>query len=120
MIESALTVLPEPDSPTSATVSPLPMVKETRFTACVTFSPLPKSTDRLRTFTRVSEEVTKPPSSECLAGIECVAHRLADEDQQRQCDGHGEEAGEAEPRRFEVLLALQEQLTERRGAGGEA
>ena len=32
-MESAVTVLPEPDSPTSATVSALPMSKETFFTA---------------------------------------------------------------------------------------
>ena len=38
-MESAVTVLPEPDSPTSATVSALPMSKETFFTAWTTLPP---------------------------------------------------------------------------------
>ena len=53
-MESAVTVLPEPNSPTSATVSALPMSKETFFTAWTTLPPPPrKSTDRSSTLTSV-------------------------------------------------------------------
>src|SRR5262249_7044775 len=61
-----------------------------------------------------------PPSPERLAWIERVAHRLADEDQERQRDGDGEEARDAEPRRLEIALALQQQLAERRRARRQA
>ena len=59
-------------------------------------------------------------SPEGLARIEGVAHRLADEDQQRQHDGDDEEAGEAEPRRLQVVLALRQQLAERGRARRQA
>src|SRR4029450_3896998 len=52
-----------------------------------------------------------------LAGIERVAHRLADEDEEREHDGQDEEAGEAEPGRLEVGLALREDLGERERGG---
>ncbi len=45
-------------------------------------------------------------SPEHLARIKRVAHRFADEDQQRQHDSDGEEAGNAEPRRLNVSLCL--------------
>jgi hypothetical protein len=48
-IDSAVTVLPEPDSPTSATVSAWPMSNDTCLTAWVTLSPERKSTDRSST-----------------------------------------------------------------------
>ena len=44
-----------------------------------------------------------------LARVERVAHRLADEHQQREHDGEGEEPGEAQPRRLQVVLALVQQ-----------
>src|SRR3954451_20813162 len=50
---------------------------------------------------------------ECLARIEGVAHGFADEDQQRQHDGDGEEAGKAEPGRLHVGFALRQQLSQR-------
>src|SRR5262249_40809714 len=55
-------------------------------------------------------------SPERLARIKGVAHRLADEDQERQHDGDGEEARDAEPGRLNVILALLEHLAERRRA----
>src|SRR5665213_2817468 len=53
MIDSAVTDLPEPDSPTSATVSPLPMSKETWSTARISREPRPKAIDRSRTERRL-------------------------------------------------------------------
>src|SRR5262252_9081519 len=103
MTESAVTDFPEPDSPTSASVSPLRMSKETRSTASASRSPRPKATER--SWTERRGDVTMACSgyidcslcnvrllSERLAGVEGIAHRLADEDQQRQHDGHGEKA----------------------------
>ena len=57
---------------------------------------------------------------EHLARIERVAHGFADEDQQGQHERDDDEAGEAEPRRLQVVLALLEQLAERRRAGRQA
>ena len=59
-------------------------------------------------------------SPERLSRIEGVAHRLADEDQQRQHERDHHEAGEAEPRRVEVALALLQQFAERGRAGRQA
>src|SRR6202045_5519361 len=50
---------------------------------------------------------------ERLARIERVAHGFADEDQQRQHDRDREKAGEAEPRRLDVGLALRQQFAQR-------
>src|ERR1700730_15504931 len=47
-IDSAVADLPEPGSPTNATVSPLPMSNDTRSTASVWRSPKPKATERSR------------------------------------------------------------------------
>jgi hypothetical protein len=47
--DSAVTDLPEPDSPTRASVSPLATSKETRSTASVSRSPWRKATERSRT-----------------------------------------------------------------------
>ena len=114
--DRAVTDLPEPLSPTSATVSPGPMSNDTPSTAAAA----PKRTDRSRT--ESSGAVTAPaprlpcpgamscanygsvevpsrtPSRERLARIKGVAHRLADEDQQRQHDRDRQEAGDAQPR----------------------
>ena len=49
------------------------------------------------------------------ARVQGVAGGLTDEDQQGQQNGQGEEAGEAQPRCVNVVLALGEQLTEGRG-----
>ena len=51
-IDIADTVFPEPDSPTSATVSPLPIVNDTLLTTRAALAPSPKATERLRTSTR--------------------------------------------------------------------
>ncbi|GCC45725.1 hypothetical protein chiPu_0029881, partial [Chiloscyllium punctatum] len=57
---------------------------------------------------------------ERLARIEGVARGFADEDQERQHDRDREEAGEAEPRRLHIGLALRQQFTERGRAGRQA
>src|SRR3546814_18563650 len=49
-------------------------------------------------------------AGEQLARIEGIAHGLTDEDEEAQHHGNGEEAGEAEPGRGDVLLALLQQL----------
>jgi hypothetical protein len=53
--DSADTVLPEPDSPTSATVSPLAMENDTPFTARLVTLPERNATCRLRTSRRGAE-----------------------------------------------------------------
>src|SRR6476469_11118612 len=59
-------------------------------------------------------------SSERLSRIECIAHRFADEDQQRQHECNAEEPCEAKPRRLHVRLALREKFTERGRTGRQA
>src|SRR5690606_6695647 len=112
MIDSADTVLPEPDSPTSATVSPLFTSNETPLTARFVVSPDRNATERSRTWTR-GAPVFILTSPECLARIERVAHGLADEDEQAQQDCEREEGGEPKPRCLQVGLALRQELTER-------
>src|SRR5919197_5420274 len=111
MIDKAEAVLPEPDSPTRATVSRLPMVNETPLTAWLTVSPERKSTDKLRTSTRGSLLIASS-SPVRLARIEGVAHGLADEDQQAEQSGEREEGGEAEPRRLQVRFALRQEFAQ--------
>jgi hypothetical protein len=50
---------------------------------------------------------------ECLARVEGVADGLADEDEKRKRDRNRQEAGDAEPGGFKVLLALEQQFAER-------
>src|SRR4051812_43726065 len=89
--ESAVADLPEPDSPTSATVSPLRMSKEMRATASTSRLPCRKATERFLTSSRFSATASII-SPERLARIERVAHRLANENQQREHEGDDEEA----------------------------
>ena len=109
-----MTDLPEPDSPTSASVSPLSSRKGDAVDGDVRLPPWRKATDR----SRPREAVRR--SSEGLSRIERVAHRLADEDEERQHERDDEEAGDAEPRRLQILLALVQQLAERGRAGRQA
>src|SRR4051812_26451915 len=108
MIDSAVTDFPEPDSPTSAIVLPRSISNETLSTTSVSRPPCVKETERSRMDRRRAGASMNLTSflSECLAGIESVAHRFADEDQQREHDRDGEKAGHAEPRRLNVGLAL--------------
>src|SRR6266571_4461339 len=119
-IESALTDLPEPDSPTSATHSPRLIWNETLSTASVVAPPWWNATERSCTASRGWLIASITPSLERLARIEGVAHGLADEDQQRQHDRDREEAGKAEPRRLHVGFSLRQQFAERRRAGRQA
>src|SRR5215471_10926124 len=95
--ERAVADLPEPDSPTSATVSPRRISNDTRSTARSWRVPWRKATERSRTSSSGAVVESMEPSPERLARIEGVAHRLADEDKQRQHGGDGKEAGQAEP-----------------------
>src|SRR5262249_61070697 len=79
-MDKAVIDLPDPDSPTSASVSPLPISNEMRLTASVSRPPEVKAIERSRTLRRGS--VIAVGSYKFLARIEGVAHRLADEDQQ--------------------------------------
>ena len=70
---------------------------------------------------RGGERSWNPLSSpESLSRIEGVAHRLADEDQQRQQQRDDGEAGQAEPGRLQIGFALQQQFAERRRARRQA
>src|SRR5436309_15908288 len=59
-------------------------------------------------------------SSDVLARIESVAHRLADEDEQGEKGGDGEKRGDAEPGRLQIVLRLPDQLAYRGRAGRQA
>src|SRR5689334_5156747 len=111
MIDRADTVLPEPDSPTSATISPLAMLNEALCTASTVAGPEAKLTDRSRTSTRGA--VISLGSPEGLARIERVAHALTDENKEAEEARDRQERRQTEPRRLEVGLALGQQLAER-------
>src|SRR3982751_1544204 len=119
MIDSAVADFPDPDSPTSASVSPFLMLKEMRSTASVVRPPALNAIDKSLTVSSGSV-VMSMRSPERFARIEGVADRLADENQQRQHDRDREEPGEAKPRSLDVGLALRQQLAERRRAGWQA
>src|SRR6185503_11244498 len=105
MIDSAVADLPEPDSPTIASVSPFLISNDMRSTAITSRSPWRNAMERSSTLSN-DVPVMSMGSPERLARVEGVAHRLADEDQERQHDGNREEAGETEPGRLDVGLAL--------------
>src|ERR1700754_4210417 len=119
-IDNALTDFPEPDSPTSATHSPRLISKETRLTAIDVPLCWWKATERSRTASKGWLMASIAGLPERLARIERVAHRLADEDQERQHDRHRKEAGEAEPWRLHIGFALRQQFAERRRARRKA
>src|SRR5712671_6242957 len=135
-IDSAVTDLPEPLSPTSANVSPRSSANE----ACLTASTAgaarqpPKVTLRSRISSRLIATLGPPASgrhaggtpavphagrggppirsSDNLARVERVAHRFADENQQAQHDREHHEGGDAEPRRLQIRLALGQQFAQ--------
>src|SRR5437868_9900469 len=113
MTDSAVTDLPEPDSPTSASVSPFFTLNEMRSTASVSRLPWRNMMDRSLTASSGSA-VMSMRSPEGLSRVEGVTHRLADVDQERQHDRDREEAGKTEPRRLDVGLALRQELAKRR------
>src|ERR1700730_10526856 len=129
-IERAVTDLPEPDSPTRPRVRPRSSVNDTPSTARVSVSPCRKSTLRSRTSRRgasatktILQGETRVPTRRThgtthlekrLPGVEGVAHGFADENQQRKHDRDDQKAGEAEPRRGQVRLSLQQEFAERR------
>src|SRR5947209_8122639 len=101
MTESAVTDFPEPDSPTSASVSPLRMSKETRSTASASRSPWPKATERSRTerrgdVTMLASEYVVESERVDRQHAYAIRHRepaiIADEEAARQglrrCDVH--------------------------------
>src|SRR5690606_2804487 len=110
---SAVTVLPEPDSPTRASFSPGCTSKPTPCTTCL----LPKRTSRSRT--RSSGPVASPLRKELrtssaprLARIERIAQRIAHEGEQQQRRDQHAEGGQRDPPRIDVVLALAEQLAQ--------
>src|ERR1700737_4257180 len=129
-IERAVTDLPEPDSPTRPRVRPRCSVKDTPSTAWISVPPCRNVILRSRT-SRRGASATKiilqgktrvrtrrrhgtTPLEKRLPWVEGVAHGLADENQQRKHDRDDQKAGEAEPRRGQVRLSLQQEFAERR------
>ncbi len=108
--DSAVTDLPEPDSPTSATVSPLLHAERDAIDRDRHAAGLVKRNREIADVEQFFGRVHRLP--ERLARIEGVADRLADEDQKRQHDRHRHKRGNAEPRRLDVGLALLEHLAE--------
>src|SRR5215475_3411093 len=94
------------------------MVKLAPLTARTRLGSCPKVTQR-SSMTR-SGAASSIASALDLARVEGVAHRLADEVEQGQHGRQHEEAGEAQPRRLQVVLALVQQLAKRGGAGRQA
>ena len=120
MIDSAVTDLPEPDSPTSASVSPLPMSNET----LVDRQRRRGRRGRTRPTDRGRESRGSDASMRAhlnvLRGSKASRTASPMKIKQRQHDRDGEEAGEAEPRRLHVGLALRQQFAERGRARRQA
>src|SRR3569833_4426144 len=95
------------------------MSNEMRSTASTWRSPPPNEIDRSLT-ARSGSAVTSMQSPERLARIKGIANRFADEDQKRQHDRNREEAGESEPWRLDVGLALRQQFAKRGRARRQA
>src|SRR5262245_2761521 len=112
MIASAVTDLPEPLSPTTATVSPLSTAKEMPRTAFTSLAPRPNETCRSRT----SRSCSLMPGSlgESLARIKCIPHRFADEDEENEHETRDDEPADSQPRRLEIVLSLQQEITQGR------
>src|SRR5215470_17886770 len=105
-MESALTLLPEPLSPTSASVSPLAMSKLTPRSASTARSPAPKVTARSRTSSSLLSPLIPDGSSQVLARVEGIADGFADEDEEGEQRAQHDEAGDAEPGRLQIGLRL--------------
>src|SRR6185503_4265848 len=100
-VESAVTVLPDADSPTSASFSPASRVNDTRSTT----RRAPKSMLRSLTSSRLIEHLPR---------VERIAQRIADQDEEQQHHHQHAEGGERDPPGIEVVLPLVEQLTQAR------
>ena len=88
-MESAETLLPEPDSPTRASVSPVWICSD-RSVTTVRVSPcFEKAIDRLSILRRGWVILYR------LVRIEGIAHGFANKNQQRQQHGHGKKGGDA-------------------------
>ncbi len=111
--DSAVSDLPEPLSPTSASVSPRSSVKLTLSDHGAAAEGDGQVLDR-------NQAHLGEPIQRRLARIERVAHRLADEHQQRQQPAQHDERGDAQPRRLQVVLALRHQFTQRRRSRRQA
>jgi hypothetical protein len=59
--------LPDPDSPTSPSVSPGRMVKETLCSTCCVTAPVRNAMSTSRTSTGSSSAITPPPGPRCVA-----------------------------------------------------
>src|SRR5688500_17726249 len=98
-VESAVTVLPDADSPTRASFSPASSVNE----APCTTRRGPKSMLSSLTSSRLIKNFPR---------IQRVAQRIADQDQEQKRHHQHAERGNRDPPRVEVVLALVEQLAE--------
>src|SRR4029077_507358 len=106
--DMAVTVLPQPDSPTTPTVSPRAIVRSTPSTACS----IPSSVSKCVLRTRISRSVSPTPNftsraipSHHLAGIECIAQSVSD----KIYGQHGEKdrgPGEQRPMRSDIEVVL--------------
>src|SRR5207249_1036255 len=115
-MESDVTVLPHPDSPTSPSVSPGCTSKETPSTARAV--PLPCSVTKyvLRSRTRSRGSVTPPP-----CGVECVPQRVTHR-VQRHDDQRDREPGEGRrpPRDGHLVPAVGDHIAPAGCRGGHA
>ncbi len=75
---------------------------------------------RRRSRARAHREAVRPRSQERLSRIESVAHRLADENEEREHQRRHDEGGKPDPGRRQVGFALQQEFAERRRAGRHA
>src|SRR5688572_12827836 len=106
-VESAVTVFPEADSPTSASFSPALSVKETRSTTLRA----PKWMLRSLTSSRLIKHLSR---------IQSVAQGVADQDQEQEGDHQDAEGGKRDPPRVQIVLPLVQELAQARGSWGHA
>ena len=101
-------LLPEPDSPTSASVSPRWICNDKSVTTGRDSPCFENAIDRFSMLRRGRV------MSYRLVGIEGIAHGFANKNQQGKQHSHGEECGDAQPGGLEVVFALQQQFAKRR------
>src|SRR3954447_20513054 len=95
MTDMAVTLLPEPDSPTMPSTSPARTVNETPSTARISPSSVLKDTRRSRTSRRRASGNAHPRVEDA---VEDVDDRVGDDDEERRVDG-----GRHDHRQVEVL-----------------
>src|SRR5262245_12663768 len=120
--DMAVTVLPQPDSPTTPSVSPRAMLRSTPSTACTMPSSVWKCvfSPRISSSASPTPDLTSHALSHHLAGVECIAQSITDEidaqHRQENCS-----AWEHRPVRgdIEVVLGVKQDPAPGRDIGGE-